>query len=336
MRFGATYMAAWLWLVPALISVYWLAGRSRERALKRFASKDALKEISGTFDPGKRKRKNILLVAAVLVTVIALMRPQWGFKWQEVTREGLEIMIALDTSNSMLAEDVKPNRLSRAKLAIMDLVKKLKGDRIGLVVFSGTAFLQCPLTVDYDGFLLSLDDVDVDSIPVGGTSISKAIYKSIESFEGGKSQEKILIVITDGEDLEGGVDAAIQKARAYGVKIFCVGIGSKEGEFIPVNVSGGQKRFLKGPDGNVVKTRLMEEPLQRMALETGGMYVRATGAEFGLDLIYEEKLSKLEKQEFKSRMEKRYNEKFQIPLILAFLLVLCEPLLTDRKKGAGL
>ena len=332
MKFGAPYMIAWLWIVPGMILFYYLASRRREEVLKRFAADNLLKEVSKSFDIRKRRIKNFMIVTAVLFILLGLVRPQWGFQWQEIKREGLDILIALDTSNSMLAEDVLPNRLDRAKLAIEDLVRKLHGDRIGLVVFSGTAFLQCPLTVDYDGFLLSLDDVDANTIPVGGTSLSKAIYTAIRSYEGGKKEEKVLIIITDGEDLEGGVDKAVARAKASGIKIFCVGIGSPEGELIPITNERGKKIFLKDTEGNVVKTRLVEQTLQKMAVETGGMYVRSTGAEFGLDLIYEERLSKMEKQEFKSKMEKRYHERFQIPLAFAIFLLFCEPLIGSRKK----
>jgi Ca-activated chloride channel family protein len=332
MKFGAPYMAIWLWLIPAMIFFYIVIGRAREKLLRKFASGNALKEISSSFDIRKRKVRNYMMIAAILFMTIALMRPQWGFSWQEVRQQGLDIIIALDTSNSMLAEDVLPSRLERAKLAIRDLVKKIHGDRIGLVVFAGTAFLQCPLTIDYNGFLLSLDDVDPDTIPIGGTSLAKAIYKSMDSYEGGKKEDKILIVITDGEDLEGGLDRAIQQARADNVKIFCVGIGSTEGELIPVPGEYGKSGFLKDKKGNVVRTRLTEGPLEQMAIETGGMYIHATGAEFGLDLMYEEKLSKLQKKEIKSRRERRYFERFQIPLIFAIFLLFLEPAIGDRKK----
>lgn len=334
MNFGASGMGVWLWVVPGTIFFYVLAERSRKKALERFASADLLKTIAGVPRGRRRNLKRGMIVAALLLALIALMRPQWGFKWQEVKRQGIDILIALDTSRSMMAEDVLPNRLERSKLAIKDLIRKLKGDRIGLIAFSGTAFLQSPLTVDYDGFLLALDDIHVDTIPIGGTSLSKAIYTSIKSYEGGKKKNKVLIIITDGEDLEGGIDRAIEKAKANGIKIFCVGIGTTEGELIPVDSGSGRREFLKDPEGNIVKTRLVESILKKIALSTGGIYLRAGGVEFGLELIYDEKLSKLEKQEFKSRMEKRFHERFQIPLVLAFLLLLFEALIGERAKSS--
>ncbi|MCK5450413.1 MAG: VWA domain-containing protein [Candidatus Omnitrophica bacterium] len=332
MKFGALYLAVWLWIIPVIIVFLHWSGRAREKALRRFAKDNTLSEIAGSFDPKRKRIKDIVIVVSFFLLIVALIRPQWGFKWQEVKRRGLNILIALDTSKSMLAEDVLPNRLDRAKLAIKDLVKKLNGDRVGLIVFSGKAFLQCPLTLDYDGFLLTLDDVDVNTVPIGGTSLSNAIYAAIDSYEGGKNEHKELVIITDGEDLEGGIDRAIEKAKSDGVSIYCVGIGAPEGDLIPVTNESGRRVFLKDSEGNVVKTRLEENVLQKMSISTGGMYVRATGAEFGLDLIYEKKLSKIEKQEFKSKLEKKYNERFQIPLIIALLLFLFESIVGDRKR----
>jgi len=332
MKFGALYMAGLLWLFPVIALFYIRAARNRKKTFEHFAQGPLLKEVARSFNAGRKNIKAFMIVVATLFILIAFIRPQWGFSWQEVKRQGLDILIALDTSNSMLAEDVLPNRLERAKLAIRDLVKKLKGDRIGLIAFSGTAFLQCPLTVDYSGFLLSLEDVHVDSIPVGGTSLSEAIYTAIKSYEGGKKKHKILIIITDGEDLEGGVDRAVAMAKAAGITIFCVGIGTSEGELIPIKSGKGKIIFLKDSEGNVVKTRLDEKILQKIALDTGGIYVRSTGAELGLDLIYDQKLSRLEKEAFKSRMEKRYNEKFQLPLGIALLLLFIEPLVRERRR----
>ncbi|MGB2630945.1 MAG: VWA domain-containing protein [Candidatus Omnitrophota bacterium] len=333
MKFGAPHMAIWLWLLPAVVVFYLWANRLRKKAVERFVKSSLLPKMARTYNPRGKKIKNLMIVLAVFLLLVSLLRPQWGFTWQEVKRQGLDIIIALDTSNSMLAQDVLPNRLERAKLAIKDMVRKLHGDRIGLVAFSGTAFLQCPLTVDYNGFLLSLDDVDVDSVPVGGTSLAGAIYTAMKAFEeGGKRKNDILIIITDGEDLEGGVDRAVAMAEADRIKIYCVGIGTTEGEIIPVVTGSGRKEFLKDVGGNVVKTRLDEEMLKRVALDTGGAYVRSAGAELGLDLIYDKELAKFEKQEFKARMEKRYFERFQLPLALVLVLLFIEPLIGDRRK----
>jgi Ca-activated chloride channel homolog len=333
MKFGAINMISLLWLIPIIIVFGMWADGVRKKTIEKFAEEKLSGELLKTVNISRKKLKNLMITMALVFILIALLKPQWGFSWQEVKRQGLDILIALDTSNSMLAEDVKPNRLRRSKLAIRDLVRKLVGDRVGLVAFSGRAFLQCPLTVDYNGFLLSLEDISANTIPVGGTSIASAIYTAIESYEGGKKQSKVLIIITDGEDLEGEVNNALRIAKEKGITIYCVGIGTEEGELIPIRDDNGRMSFLKDSEGNVVKTRLDEATLEHIALDTGGMYVRSSGAEFGLDLLYDKRLSKLEKEDFKSRMEKKYKERFQFPLVLVFLLLLIEPVVSERRKG---
>ena len=201
-----------------------------------------------------------------------------------------------------------------------------------MIAFSGTAFLQCPLTVDYNGFLLALNDLSINTIPHGGTAISSAIKMALKSFEGGQQGENVLIIITDGEDHEGGAAGLAREAEKAGVKIFCIGIGTSQGELIPLVDGSGKKSFLKDKQGNVVKSRLNERVLGDIALATGGAYVRSRGAEFGLDLIYEQKLSGMEKREIKAQMAKRYHERFQIPLALALILLVIEPLINDKKK----
>jgi Ca-activated chloride channel family protein len=322
-----------LWLFLAFILFYLWAFKRRKRAIESFAQRQLLEELILCLDKRKQKIKISLVSLAVLLCLFSLMRPQWGYHWEEIKRKGLDILIAIDTSKSMLAEDVKPNRLERSKLAVKDLIKKLRGDRIGLIAFSGSAFLQCPLTVDYNGFMLSLDNLSVDIIPRGGTSISNAIKEAIKSYEGGLKKYKVLVLITDGEDHEGNPLEAAEEAREEGIKIFCIGIGTKEGELIPITDERGRRVFLKDRNGNVIKTRLDEATLQKIALNTGGSYVRASGAEFGLDLIYEKKLSKMEKRELKARMQKRYEDRFQIPLFLAIMLLLLEPFVSERRTS---
>jgi Ca-activated chloride channel family protein len=332
MNFGNFQAMHFIWLMAAIGIFYIWSYRKRKRDMELFAHKDLLDDLTGSLDRRKQKLKGYLVLISLLLIIIAIMRPQWGFEWKEVSRSGLDILIALDTSNSMLAEDVKPNRLERSKLAVKDLMRKLQGDRIGLIAFAGNAFLQCPLTVDYSGFALSLDDLDVNIIPKGGTSLSDAIRVAIESYEGGKKKYKVLVIITDGEDHEGSSMEWAEKAKEQGIKIFAIGIGTKEGELIPLTDASGGVTFLKDRKGNVVKTRLDEATLKNMALTTGGSYVKATGSEFGLDLIYEEKLSQMEKREIKNKMVKRYEERFQIPLVLALILLCIEPFIVERKR----
>lgn len=332
MRFGNIHAIYLLWLILALVLFYFWVLKRRRRAMEDFAQESLLSELTSSFDMRKKRLKLFLLSLAIFLSLFSLMRPQWGVHWEKVKRKGLDILIAIDTSNSMLAEDVKPNRLERSKLAVEDLIRKLEGDRIGLIAFSGTAFLQCPLTIDYNGFLLSLNDLDTHTIPRGGTSISSAIKEAIKTYKGGEKKYKILVLITDGEDHEGDAIKVAEQAKKEGIKIFCIGIGTKEGELIPIMDESGHRVFLKDRRGNFVKTRLDEVTLQKIALTTGGSYVHATGAEFGLDLIYKQKLSKMEKRELKSKMAKHYEERFQIPLALSLLLLFLEPLIGERKK----
>jgi len=332
MRFGNIDASYFLWLVLFLGFFYAWALRKRTRALEALADKNLLPKIAASRNPARQRLKAIFVIAALFLIIVSFMKPQWGFSWEEVRKKGVDILIAMDTSKSMLAEDVKPNRLERSKLAVRDLLVKLGGDRVGLIAFSGSAFLQCPLTSDYSGFVLSLNDLSTDTIPKGGTSISSAIWEAIKAYKSQAPDEKILVIITDGEDHEGDPGRAAETARKEKIKIFCVGIGTHEGELIPVKDETGQRVFLKDRGGNVVKTRLDEATLEKIARITGGLYVRARGAEFGLDVLYRERFSKMEKRVFEDKVTKRYRERFQIPLFLAFLLLAAEIFIGERRN----
>ncbi|MGB2706336.1 MAG: VWA domain-containing protein [Candidatus Omnitrophota bacterium] len=331
MRFGNIDAAYFLWFVLFLGLFYGWAFKRRRRALEALAEENLLPVIAASLNPARQRLKVIFIVAAVFFIIVAFMKPQYGFSWEEVRKKGVDILIAIDTSKSMLAEDVKPNRLERSKLAVRDLLVKLKGDRVGLIAFAGGAFLQCPLTSDYNGFILSLNDLGVNTIPKGGTSISSAIWEAIKTYKSEARDEKTLVIITDGEDHEGDPVRAAEAARKEKIKIFCVGIGTGEGELIPVKDETGQRVFLKDREGDVVKTRLDEAALERIARITGGIYVRARGAEFGLDTLYRERFSKMEKRVFGETLTKRYRERFQIPLFVAFLLLAAEIFITERR-----
>ena len=332
MHFAQMNMWVWLWLVVFLSLFLWWAEGIRKKAIQRFVEGHLVKDIAGSLDPARAVQKNIILLFVVLLCVLALLRPQWGFQWQEVKREGIDILIVIDTSKSMLTQDVKPNRLERTKFAVEDLLRKLKGDRIGLIAFSGEPFLVCPLTVDYGGFQISLNDLNVGTIPRGGTNVEKAIEEAIKDYDKTSSQYKAIIIVTDGDNLEGDPIRAAKKAKDHGIKIYCVGIGSAEGELIQIRNADNELTFLKDNQGNFVKSRLNEKLLKEIALITGGVYVRASGSRFGLDLIYERELAKLEKREIEAKMEKKYFERFQFPLSLAMLLLVIETCMTRRKK----
>lgn len=278
--------------------------------------------------------KAILVMAAFVFMVAALSRPQWGEHMRPIKRHGLDIMVAIDVSKSMLTQDVKPSRLERTKLAVKDLIMKLNGaDHIGLIAFAGDAMLMCPFTYDYNGFLLSLDDLSTDSVPRGGTNIASAIEESVKAYKDMPDSDKAVILVTDGEEQEGKALDAARKAREKGVHIYTVGVGTKEGDLIQVTAGDGQTEFLKDADGDVVKSHLNENLLQQIAYITGGAYVRSAGAEFGLDYIYDRQLSKLKKHDAQGKMAKLYDERFQWPLTLAFGFLLAETLMFIRKRN---
>lgn len=331
MRFAQPYFIVFILLALGLIVFYIWAFRMRKISWDKFAQKGLLPELLVTVNLSRQRFKAILLVTGLSFCLFALMRPQWGFKWQEIKRKGIDIVIALDTSKSMLATDIKPNRLERSKLAIGDFARNLKSDRIGLIAFAGSAFLECPLTIDYGGFLLSLENIDVNTIPRGGTSISSAIREAMRSFPAGEGKNKVLIIVTDGEDHEGNPLRLAEDAKKAGIIICCIGIGTKEGELIFVEQEGGTKEFLKDSEGNAVKSRLDEDTLQKIALATGGTYIRSTNTEFGLNLLYKEKLLKLEKREFEGKLNKLYEERFQIFLGIGLILILAETMISDRR-----
>jgi len=331
MRFAEFQMIHWLWALILLgVFLFW-AYQRKQKFFERFCERGLLGELAASYHSPKEIIKGFLIVFVFIFSVLALMRPQWGFQWQEVKLQGLDIIVAMDTSKSMLADDVKPSRLERSKWAVRDLLKKLSGDRIGLVAFAGSGFMVCPLTVDYGGFLMSLDDLNTDIIPVGGTNVGSAIQTAIKGYENVPGKYRAVIIVTDGENLEGDPMAAAKEAKVKGIRIFCVGIGTQEGELIRIPNNEGQYEFLKDKDGNFVKSRLNEDLLQKIALATDGIYVRASGAEFGFDVIYE-RLAGMEKREIKSAMEKKFHERFQYPLAAAVILLICETVITTRKK----
>jgi len=333
MRFACAEILYALWGTVILAAILVWLSRRRRRILARFVSSGLVEDIAANYSIRREQARNILLVLVYVFSVLALARPQWGFEWQEVRQEGLDILLVVDTSKSMLTRDVKPSRLERTKLAIRDFVKRLKGDRVGIIAFSGEAFLACPLTSDYSGFLLSLDDVNFNSIARGGTNLPAAIQEAVRAYGSLAAKHKVAIVFTDGENLEGDPLAAAKQARDKGVQLFTVGVGTPEGEMIQIPDPEGKLQFLKDDNGNFVKSHLNEELLRQVALLTNGAYARAVGADFGLDTIYERYLSQFEKRETQQKMEKRYFERFQFPLALAVIsLVVAAGISTRRLR----
>ncbi len=314
-------------LVPAVVAFLWWSLRRRRQALAAFVAAGLQSAVAPDLDPRRRTIRAVMLTAAVLAMAVALAGPMWGFRWQQVQREGIDLIVAIDTSRSMLATDVKPNRLARAKLAVQDLLAQLSGDRVGLVAFAGSAFLQCPLTLDFGAFSQSLEAIEAGIIPKGGTDIAAAIDAGLAGFEGRQAEHQALVIITDGERTEGDVDAAVQKATERGVKVYTVGIGTTEGELIPLEQGG----FVKDRKGQVVKSRLDAATLQKVATDTGGAYLHATDTAFGLTELYRDYISTMEKRELASTLERRFEHRFQWPLLIAFLLLVVEPLVGERR-----
>jgi Ca-activated chloride channel family protein len=321
-----------LLLVPALVWALVRAERARRRALDQLVEAGLQEGLVVGVEPRRRRVRAALVVAAVAALVVALAGPRLGFSWEEVKREGVDLVIALDVSQSMRTADVQPSRLGRATLGIRDLLALAKGDRVALVLFAGTAFLQCPLTLDQHAFLESLAVAQPGIIPRGGTNLAAAIDTALEAFEGREGRNQALVLITDGEGTEGDVDAAVARARERGVRIFTVGIGTPEGELVP----GEEGGYHRDRQGQVVKSRLDETTLEKIAQETGGAYLHAAGASLGLDRLYREHLATLERRDLGNALTRRAEERFQWPLALALLLLAVEWLVGDgRRLRAG-
>ncbi len=324
-----------LLVIPVAIVLY-IDLRRRKTALASFMDSAASERC---YPPACRNRdrlKKRLRLLAVSLILLAFARPQWGFHWRKLSTQGLDIMIVLDASRSMLAQDLKPNRLQQAKWGVRDLVHMLRGDRVGLVVFSGSSFLQCPLTSDYSAFLMTLEDVYCGIIPRGGTAISSAIRTALDAFANSPANsDRVIILLTDGEDHEGDPLSLIPQLKRKGVRLYAIGIGTPEGDLIPITDNNGRPAFLKDTSGHVVKTTLHEQAIERLALETGGAYVRAAPGNLGLEHIFTTEISHLKRGKMESRMVKVYHDRYQWPLSLAIILLFIEASLPriDAKEG---
>ncbi len=332
-RFATLSALYGLALVPLIAWLLFRSGRARRRALEEFGDSPLVEKLSASVHRTARAWKSVLVVFAAGLLVLALSRPQFGTRVETVRSEGRDVIVALDVSASMLAEDLAPNRMERAKLEISRLIRGLDGDRVGLVAFAGDAFVQSPLTVDYGAALLFLNAMDTDLIPVQGTDLGTALGVALDAFdEGPRRDERVLVVVTDGEDHEGEIDAALSRAVDAGVEIHTVGIGSPEGVPIPeYDASGVRTGFLRDEDGTVVTTRLEEGPLQAIARATGGRYVPAYGGSSGLQDLVDEVASG-RGRELETRQVTQYEEQFQIFLGLAIVLLFVEALVPDRRK----
>lgn len=317
-------------LIPVLILIYIFNEIRRQRSLKRLGDMNLVTMLMPEASRIRPAIKFILQIIAFSFGIIILARPQFGSKLEEVKKQGVEVIIALDVSNSMLAEDIQPDRLTRAKQAISRLVDNLDNDKIGLIVFAGDAYTQIPVTTDYISAKMFLSTIGPNMVPKQGTAIGSAIDLGIRSFTPGEERSKAMIIITDGENHEDNPDSEAEEALKAGIVIHTIGIGSTEGVPVPVLVNN-KKEYLKDIDGNTVITKLDEEILKKIAISTNGNYVRASNSNIGLDEIYNE-IKGMKKQELESNVYTEYNDQFQIFTALALFFLLIEVLIMDRKN----
>ena len=314
-----------LLLVPLFPIIYGLLRALRRRRLRKFGDEALVRELMPSWSRSKGWVRVVLYSLAFLCFIVGIARPQMGAKLKEHETRGAEIMICLDVSNSMLAEDYSPCRLDRAKLAISRVVDKLQGDRIGLIIFAGTSFVQLPITTDYISAKMFLNNINTESVPVQGTAIGDAILTAAKSFSAQSEKSRAIIVITDGENHEDDAEAAAKQAAELGIKIYTIGVGSVQGQPIPI---GGE--LLKDRDGNIVVSRLDEGTLRKIAAEGNGAYVHAGNEEFGLSPIIDD-IKKMEEEKYNSVVFEEYEEQFMYFLGAALLLFVIEMLIGERK-----
>jgi len=327
-----------IWLMIGLAAcglLAWLFHRHDRRqraALAAFASQHLLEKLTASISLARRKLKRGLLLFGLGCLFVALARPQAGYLWQETRQRSVDILFAVDTSKSMLTQDVKPDRLTRAKMAVDDLADRLDGDRLGLVAFAGEAFLECPLTLDGDAFRQSVDALDTSTIPRGGTDISSAIRQAQEAFHAEAGSTKLLVLMTDGEELAGSAIDAAKEAAKDGLKIDTIGIGTPEGDLIPVPNDAGGTDFVHDVAGQIVKSRLDESRLREIAEATGGTYRPLGQRGEGMTQLYEQELASLSHDQEATRKVRVPLEQFQWPLALGLLALLIEPLIGTRRS----
>jgi Ca-activated chloride channel family protein len=334
MRFAAPG-ALWLLLgVPLALLLVALAWRQRARARRSWAG-DLFARLAPGWDPGRERLKLALWLLGYACVVLALARPQWGGELVMMKRRGIDLMLAIDTSVSMLAEDMRPNRLGQAKRAVADLVARLGGDRIGLIAFAGQAYTTCPLTLDHGTVLLMLESMNVHSVSLPGTNLEDAIRTARSSFVRQERKHKALVLVTDGESTEGDPVREAEQAAEEGIVIYTIGLGSPDGQPIPErDESGAVQGYKRDRGGQVVNSRLDEDTLRRIAEATRGRYFRSTPHALELGTLYDE-LAGLEKKELEGQLATNYEERYQWPLGLAALLLGVELLVPNRRRRAA-
>jgi Ca-activated chloride channel family protein len=317
-------------VIPALILLFMVLFSLRRKALRRFGQMPVIEQLMPALSFARPVIKFMLLILALTALIFGIARPQFGSKLREIKREGVEIIIALDVSNSMMAEDIQPNRLERAKQAIAKMVDRLVNDKIGLIVFAGDAYIQIPITTDYVSAKLFLNTISTDIVPKQGTAIGSAIDLGMKSFTQQEESSKALIVITDGENHEDNALEAAKAATEKGITVHTIGIGLPKGAPIPI-YNGGQKNYLKDNSGETVISKLDETMLQQIAAAGEGVYIRSTDTRVGLDKLFDE-INKMEKQEMEARIYSDYDERFQYVFGVGLFFLLLEFFILERKN----
>lgn len=328
MHWGSGVYLNFLLLVPILVVFFIFASSRKRKSLDIFGDRIVVEKLLSSKSVAKERTKKILIVIATSFLILSLARPQIGTRLTMARRRGVDVLIAIDTSISMKAQDIKPSRLEKAKLEVSSLIDKLKGDRVGILTFAGDSFVQCPLTLDYNAAKMFLSIVSPGMMPRPGTAIGDAIKRATTAFIKKERKHKILILLTDGEDHDTNPVEAAKEAKKEGIIIYTIGIGTEKGEPIPLSNKRGYK---KDKQGSVVMSKLDSATLQKIALVTDGKYYHATPREFELDKIYDE-INKMEKKELSSRLFTQYEDRFQYFLGIALLLLCIEFVIGDRKK----
>lgn len=325
-RFGSPEYLYLLLLLPLMVVLFVYAVKARHRALERFADRALLPKLMPEASPARLKLRFVLLTLAILFMILALARPQFGSKLREEKRQGIEIMFAVDVSNSMLAEDFEPSRLERTKFAIDRLTEKLNEDRIGLIVFAGDAYVQLPITSDYVTARNFAQQISPDMVSRQGTALGAAIDLAASSFSAGSEGSRVIILISDGENHEDDAVAAAQMAAERGIKIYTIGIGTPEGA--PIRIGGD---FIKDADGKMVVSKLDESTLEQIAMATGGGYIRASNRSLGLDEIIKQ-INEVERKDLTESIFEDFSEQYHYPLVIALALLLVELLIPNRRS----
>jgi Ca-activated chloride channel family protein len=333
MSFG---VPQWLWglaALPVLAVLFIAAERRTGRRLHDFVAPRLLPQLTASLDRFRRTVRFGFRLLALALAFVALAQPRWGYTFEDVTRKGIDLLIAVDTSRSMLSNDVQPNRLERVKLAAQDLVSELQGDRVGLIAFAGRAFLQAPLTIDYDAAVEAINDLDTKTIPEGGTNISDAINLAKQTYGKSAVGNRALVIFTDGEELSGDAVKAAKTAADNGIRIFTVGVGTPQGSLIPVTGEDGGTAFVKDEKGQVVKSKLDETRLREIAKSTGGFYLHLENGPATMHQLFTEGLATLTPKEMDVRLSRRPIERYEWPLAFATAALALSLLINDRRRA---